>query len=170
MVVASKAFGLNIVGTSTYSSLERTLYLESWLNGTFTGKDARYRIDQNIDSHDLAHTTTWGVASLTPGASADSTCRDDLLRECDIATRVERVGLSFYMILCAMSLFRKSSMLGIAVNALYLYNHGMASSRESRHSSSTVEAKLIYADNLVLDNALQFDRIASADMRKPGCE
>ncbi|GJR68289.1 putative reverse transcriptase domain-containing protein [Tanacetum coccineum] len=52
MVVASRAFGLTL--------LEPPIFFTRSLgpNGTFTVKDARYRIDQNI-LPTLAHTTTW---------------------------------------------------------------------------------------------------------------
>ncbi|GJS33717.1 RNA-directed DNA polymerase, eukaryota [Tanacetum coccineum] len=62
MVVASRAFGLNIVVATAIrfwkDDMGDTCTWSLGPNGTFTVKDARYRIDQNI-LPTLAHATTW---------------------------------------------------------------------------------------------------------------
>ncbi|GJU38350.1 RNA-directed DNA polymerase, eukaryota, reverse transcriptase zinc-binding domain protein [Tanacetum coccineum] len=53
-----KGIWANIVGTSNFLHSKDTCTWSLGRNGTFTVKDARYRIDQNI-LPTLAHTTTW---------------------------------------------------------------------------------------------------------------
>ncbi|GJT44031.1 hypothetical protein Tco_0952746 [Tanacetum coccineum] len=78
-------------------------------NGTFTVKDARYRIDQNI-LPTLAHATTWDKsiprkAISCPSCNANVESANHVFFECDIATDMWKLVFRW----CDIPLFQASS-------------------------------------------------------------